>query len=125
MWFLNSGCSNHLCGSREWFSNFNDKFRESVKLENDTRMAVKGKRSVKLKIGGITQVVTDVYYVPDLKNNLLSIGQLQEKGFKVVFEDNKCEVFHKEKGLIISSIMTRNTSCDSSCLGILLQNKTK
>jgi hypothetical protein len=29
-------------------------------------------------------VITEVFYVPDLKNNLLSIGQLQEKGLAVL-----------------------------------------
>lgn len=48
-----------------------------------------------------------MYIIPDLKNNLLSIRQLQEKGLKVIFEDNKCKVFHK-LGLFISSIMTTN-----------------
>lgn len=77
-------------------------------MGHGSRLVVKGKGSVKLKIQGTIQIVTDVYYVPNLKNNLLSIGQLQEKGLKVIFEDNKCKVYHKEKGLIITSTMTRN-----------------
>lgn len=69
------------------------------------KLAVEGRGSVKLKIGGITQVVTNVFYVPDL----ISIGQLQEKGhLKVIFEDKQCKVYHKERGLIITSVMTRN-----------------
>lgn len=63
---------------------------------------------MKLKIQGTVQIVSDVYYVPELRNNLLRVGQLQEKGLMVVFEDNKCEVFHKERGLIITGTMSRN-----------------
>ena len=29
----------------------------------------------------------DVYYVPDLKNNILSMGQLLEKGYSIFMKD--------------------------------------
>ncbi|KAL6342509.1 hypothetical protein AAG906_012108 [Vitis piasezkii] len=54
---------NHMCGNRQWFSNIDEAFRHSVKLDNNTRMG----------INGSTQVVIDVYYVPTLKNNLLRL----------------------------------------------------
>jgi len=34
--------------------------------------------------------ISDVLYVPDIDQNLLSVGQLMEKGFKVMFEDQWC-----------------------------------
>lgn len=74
VWFLDSGCSNHMCGNKQWFSNIDETFKHSVKLENNTRMGVMGKGNIRLEFNGTTQVVTDVYYVPALKNNLLSIG---------------------------------------------------
>lgn len=45
-----------------------------MKLGNDTRLQVKGKGNIKLKIDGVSQIIFDVYYIPELKNNLLSIG---------------------------------------------------
>ncbi|CAL8081981.1 unnamed protein product [Prunus armeniaca] len=42
-------------------------------------MNVVGKGNVKLLLNGVNHVVHEVYYVPKLKNNLLSIGQLQER----------------------------------------------
>ncbi|XP_073049596.1 uncharacterized protein [Primulina eburnea] len=36
-WFLDSGCSNHMCGNRGIFSDINEEFRHSVKLGNNTR----------------------------------------------------------------------------------------
>ena len=32
-------------------------------------------------------------YVPEIDQNLLSVGQLVEKGFKVTFEEGKCFIF--------------------------------
>ena len=34
----------------------------------------------------------DVYHVEGLKHNLLSIGQLIQKGYRVYFEDNHCVI---------------------------------
>nr|KYP66582.1 Retrovirus-related Pol polyprotein from transposon TNT 1-94 [Cajanus cajan] len=75
-WFLDSGCSNHMCGDKSKFSEMDEIFRHSVKLGNNTKMNVLGKGNVKLSINGVTHVIQDVFYVPELKNNLLSIGQL-------------------------------------------------
>jgi hypothetical protein len=107
-WYLDSGCSNHMIGTKNCLFEFDDTFRESVKLGNDSKMAVMGKGNVKLNIGGRIHVITDVYYLPGLSNNLLSIGQLQQKGLTIVFRNNLCQLFHDEKGLILTTEMTAN-----------------
>lgn len=78
----------------------NEDFRITVRLGNNTKMQVMGKGNVKLRINGIVRIITDVYYIPELRNNLLSIGQLQEKGLAILFKDNFCKIFHFDKGLI-------------------------
>ncbi|GAU44848.1 hypothetical protein TSUD_112220 [Trifolium subterraneum] len=108
VWFLDSGCSNHMIGTKEWLYDFDENVRECVKLGDDSRMEIKGKGNLKLCIGGLTQVITDVYYIPGLKNNLLSIGQLQQKNLTILFKQDFCKVYHPEKGLIISTKMSSN-----------------
>lgn len=109
VWYLDSGCSNHMCGNREWFITFDSSFRHHVKLGDDRRIQVEGKGNLRLEINGINQVITSAYYVPGLKNNLLSIGQLQQRGLKITFDENECEVWHKEqKRLLMQSTMTTN-----------------
>ncbi|KAI5404433.1 hypothetical protein KIW84_051559 [Lathyrus oleraceus] len=88
LWFLDKGCSNHMSGIKKWFSNMGKTFKHCVKLGNNARMMVHGKGSIKLKMNGPVQVIKDIYYIPDLSNNLLSIEQLQERRMKVVIEDN-------------------------------------
>ena len=51
-------------------------------------------RSVLTKKGE-RKTISDVYYVPDMKCNLLSIGQLIQKGYNVFFEDNVCTIMDK------------------------------
>ena len=112
IWFLDSGCSNHMCGRREIFIELDSNFRESVKLGNDSSLTVKGKGKVRMEVNGIVHVITGVYFVPDLKNNLLSIGQLQERGLAVLIQHGKCKIFHPEKGLIMETEMTYNRMFD-------------
>lgn len=93
VWFLDSGCSNHMCGDQAMFSRLDENFKHSVKLGNNTRMDVTGKGDVKLLINGVNHIITEVYYVPELKNNLLSIGQLQEKGLTILIEEGYARSF--------------------------------
>ncbi|KAA8549201.1 hypothetical protein F0562_000885 [Nyssa sinensis] len=108
MWFLDLGCSNHMCGKKEYFSDFDGSFRDSVKLGNNSSMVVTGKGNVRLQVNGIVQIITEVFYMPELKNNLLSIGQLQEKRLTILFQNGKCKVFHPERGLIMETKMSSN-----------------
>lgn len=107
-WFIDSGCSNHMCGDRGMFTNLVDVVQHSVKCGNNTRMSVAGKGSVKLVFNGTSFVVNDVYYVPDLDNNLLSVGQLQEKGVDVLMHNGLCKIYHPDKGLIACTKMSAN-----------------
>lgn len=100
LWFLDSGCSNHMCGKKEMFTNFDDIFRKSVKLGNNSSLVVLGKGNVRMEVNGIMQVITGVFYVPDLQNNLLSIRQLQEKSLVFLIKHGKCRIYHPERGLI-------------------------
>ncbi|PRQ38021.1 putative RNA-directed DNA polymerase [Rosa chinensis] len=108
VWFLDSGCSNHMCCNKDWFTNIDEEFRHSVKLGNNARMSVMGKGSIRLKVDGLTQVISDVYFVPELRNNLLSIGQLQEKGLAILIQHGVCKIYHSKKGLIMQTPMTAN-----------------
>ncbi|KAL9429389.1 hypothetical protein AB3S75_031241 [Citrus x aurantiifolia] len=108
VWFFDSGCSNHMSGDKSLFCDFDESFKHTVKLGNNTRMEVTGRGNVRLKVKGTTHVVSEVYYVPELRNNLLSIGQLQERGLAIVIQHGKLKMYHPEKGLIVTTDMTTN-----------------
>lgn len=105
-WFLDSGYSNHMCGKGEPFSNFEGNFREMVKLEDNSE--VMGKRNVRMMVNGFLQIVNGVFYVPGLKNSLLSIGQLVEKGLQILIQRRACKIYHPERGLIMEIMMSLN-----------------
>lgn len=76
IWFIDSGCSNHMCGDSSLFCDLEKGFNKVVILGNYARMNVVRKESVRLSVKGVNHLVRDVYYVPGLKNNLLSVRQL-------------------------------------------------
>jgi hypothetical protein len=61
-----------------------------------------------MQVNGITQVISEVYYIPELKSNLLSMRQLQEKGVSILIEHRECKVFHPIKGLTIQFKISAN-----------------
>lgn len=56
----------------------------------------------------MNHLVRDVYYVSGLKNNLLSVVQLQERGLVVLMQSNMCRIYHHTKGLIFKATMASN-----------------
>ena len=89
-----------MSGVKQYFSDLNEILRDSHKL-CCTR---KGQH----KAGMEPRILLEVLYVIELTNNLLSIGQLQERGLAVMFQYGRCKAFHHEKGLIIDTNMSGN-----------------
>eukprot|EP00253_Pinus_taeda_P011762 PITA_11762 len=92
-WFLDSGCSNHMTGNIEMLANLDENVKFEVTTGTDSKISVKGKGRVSIRArNGEQMIVPEVYYVPGLKCNLLSIGQLIDKGYNVFFKDDMCTI---------------------------------
>ncbi|RVW19653.1 hypothetical protein CK203_106225 [Vitis vinifera] len=55
------------------------------------------------------KLIYDVLFVPDIDQNLLSVGQLVEQGFKVYFEDRNC-IIKDVKGKEVFNIKMKGKS---------------
>ncbi|MCH81754.1 retrovirus-related pol polyprotein from transposon tnt 1-94, partial [Trifolium medium] len=97
-----------MAGNKDWLYEFDESYRDSVKLGDDSKMCVMGKGNVKLNINRRIHIITDVYYIPGLKTNLLSIGQIQQKNVTIIFKNDTCKIFHGEKGLLFATHMSAN-----------------
>lgn len=49
--------------------------------------------------------VNHVYFIPKLQHNLLSIGQIMENNYKLVFDDGKCVIYDKNRGNKVVTIV--------------------
>ena len=63
-----------------------------VRIGNGEYISVRGKGNVAIESLSCLKLIPDVLFVPNIDQNLLSIGQLLEKGFKVLFEDKFCMI---------------------------------
>lgn len=108
LWYLDTGCSNHMCGEKSVFSNLDETFRNTVKFGDNSTVSVLGKGTVTFQTKGNSHSVSNVLFVPDLKSNLLSVGQLQEKGYEISIKDGVCRIQDEKLGLIAQVKMTAN-----------------
>lgn len=80
IWFLDSGCSNHMTGDEKIFLDIDATVNSQVKMGNDALVQVKGKGTIKVQTNVGTKFIQDVLLAPELEQNLLSVGQLLEHG---------------------------------------------
>ncbi|CAI5485702.1 unnamed protein product [Closterium sp. Naga37s-1] len=89
LWFLDSGCSQHMTGRKEWFTVIRDpSATKSVKGFDGSMQEVAGVGEVLLEgTNGLRVTLHDVLFVPGMKANLVSPGQLLDKGAKLQTEE--------------------------------------
>ncbi|PHT75806.1 hypothetical protein T459_19328 [Capsicum annuum] len=89
-WLIDSGCTNHMTYNKSLFKELKPIEISKVRIKNGDQILVEGKGTVVIKTSLGNKAISDVLYVPDIDQNLLSICQLVEKGYKVSFEDKHC-----------------------------------
>ncbi|CAI5972456.1 unnamed protein product [Closterium sp. NIES-65] len=89
LWSLDSGCSQHMTGRKEWFTVIRDpSATKSVKGFDGSMQEVAGVGEVLLEgTNGLRVTLYDVLFVPGMKANLVSPGQLLDKGAKLQTEE--------------------------------------
>ncbi|CAL8156612.1 unnamed protein product [Prunus armeniaca] len=81
VWYLDTGCSNHMCGEKSIFSTLDESLTTTVRFGDDNKVSVLGKGDIKIWAKDNTvHTIFSVFFVLSLKSNLLSLGQLHEKG---------------------------------------------
>ena len=87
-WYLDSGAGNHMMGSKEAFSELDDDVTGMVKFGDSSMVAIQGRGTIIFRCqNGEHHVLTDVYYIPQLRSSIISIGQLDERGSEVLIKD--------------------------------------
>jgi len=93
-WLIDNGCTNHMTFHKSLFRTLQSSEVAKVRIGNGDCIAIKGKGTIVITTKSGTKTISDVLYVPDIDQNLLSVGQLIEKGMKVIFEDKSCYIFN-------------------------------
>ena len=102
-WIIDSGCSHHMTGDMKKFINLKSQDGGIFRVGNNATCQVKGIGSI--NFDGKTNI-EDVYFLDGLKHNLLSVGQLVDKGYQLQFIENACMV--RDKDVKVIGIGTRS-----------------
>ncbi|GKU96667.1 hypothetical protein SLEP1_g9878 [Rubroshorea leprosula] len=109
VWYVDSGCSNHMTGNINLFINLDKSVSNKITMGDGTVREAQGKGTVKLDEHG-KNCIDDVLFVPHLDSNLLSVGQFMMDGYSLVFENMACYVYKDatKKELLIKVPMAKN-----------------
>ncbi|XP_040942264.1 uncharacterized protein [Gossypium hirsutum] len=85
-WLIDSDCTNHMTPDAAIFKSIDRNFKTRVKVGIEEE----GKGEVLIDTSTGNKLVSNVLSVPEIDRNLLSIAQLLEKGYSVVFKGKEC-----------------------------------
>src|ERR1044072_7197834 len=118
-WYLDSGCSRHMTGERLMFQSLELKPGRIVGFEGNQKGKIIGCGTIG---NGKNPSIQNVLLVEGLMHNLLSISQLSDNGYDVVFNQESCKVISQKDGSVLFSGQRKNNIYKVSISDLEKQN---
>lgn len=100
-WVLDSGASNHMSGARTAFCDIDSSVTGSVRFGDGSLARIEGIGTMLLACKtGEHRALSNVYFLPHLTANIISVGQLEEIGYQVLVEDGMMRIRDEERRLV-------------------------
>ncbi|KAI5347640.1 hypothetical protein L3X38_000527 [Prunus dulcis] len=109
-WYIDSGCSNHMTDNVDLLVDVRTNVAGKVQMPTGALVSVASMGSLIIETTKGRKYIREVMYLPGLRENLLSVGQMDEHGYFLVFGDGMCKVFDSSSMncLIIKVPMKKN-----------------
>src|SRR3954467_2647419 len=104
-WYLDSGCSRHMTGRRSMFQDLVLKSGGEVKFGGDQKGKIIGSGTIST---GNSPSITNVLLLDGLAHNLLSISQLSDNGYDIIFNQKSCKSISQKDGSILFTGKRKN-----------------
>ncbi|WRX21874.1 Reverse transcriptase [Theobroma cacao] len=99
-WLIDSGSSRHIALSEVVFVDLDKNHRSRVRIGNGGYLQAYGIGKVRIPSSTRHKYISDVLFIPSFAQNILSIGQLLENGYDLLFEDKACRIYNPSEDLV-------------------------
>jgi hypothetical protein len=108
-WCLNTGATHHMTGRWEFFTELDSDVRGSVKFGDASGVEIKDVGSIIFTAESSEhKLLTGVYYIPALRNSIISLGQLDESGSRVEIKVGVMRIWDRHHRILTK--VTRDTN---------------
>jgi hypothetical protein len=103
-WILDSGATNHMTGERSAFTEIDNKVHGTVHFGDGVVANIEGRGTILIRCKtGEHEVLPGVYLIPRLTANILSLGQLEEDGHKIMLHAEFLRIWDR-RGCMVAKI---------------------
>ncbi|KAG8481939.1 hypothetical protein CXB51_026741 [Gossypium anomalum] len=107
-WILDSGCTFHMSPNRDWFTTYETVSEGVVLMGNNASCKIAGVGTIKVKMfDGVVRTLSDVRHVPELKRNLISLSNLDSKGYRYTTESGVLKI--SKRSLVVMKGQRKTT----------------
>ena len=104
LWYFDTGATSHMTGDRGMFSTLDESVQGTVKFGDGSRVAIRGRGSVIFRgQSGNQRALSEVYFIPSLSSNIISVGQLDEGGCRIQIHEGLMTI-HDTVGRMMAHI---------------------
>jgi hypothetical protein len=101
-WVLNTGATNHMSRSRAVFTKIDTTVLSTVRFGDDSVMRIEGRGTVVFVCkNDDSRSFNGVYFIPRLTTNIVSVGQLNEIGYKIDIDTGVMKIWEPVGVLLV------------------------
>lgn len=107
-WYLDSGATRHMCNDERAFATIKNDERVKVHTASEHFVESDGRGDIKLDAKSNRRITNPVklknaLYVPELRNNLLSVSNITDNGYTVTFGKDRATVNRKDGSVVFTA----------------------
>jgi hypothetical protein len=107
LWYLDSAATAHMTHRRDAFVSYKE-YIDNITVADGGQIPVRGRGDVQIRVGDEVVQIHDVLYAPKLAGNLVSVGQLADRGISCNFTAAGAHLSRNGEGLAYARRVGRN-----------------
>ena len=118
IWYLDNGPINPMTRRRRYFSKLDNTVTGKVRFGDDSHIDNKGKCTISFTdMHGESRKMTNVYFIPDLRRNIISLGPDTESGCDIRLRKEYLTM-HDHNGKLLVKTNTSKNRLYKVCMGV-------